>query len=349
MRKLLAYILFITLSISSPDLLQAQIGGYGIYKFMNLPPSSRTAALGGNLISVKDNDLSLAIQNPSLLNAEMSNRLSFSYIDYLSDINFGSFAYARQLDSLYTGIIGIQYINYGSFIAADVSGNQMGTFSGGDYNLFTGVSRDMGKFSVGSQLKLILSNLAGYHSFGAAIDLSATYVDTSKGLTMAVIFKNIGYQFKPYMETRENLPFEIQTGISIKPKHMPLRISIIAHDLQRWNFRYLNTNQATKIDFATGEEIITKMPFSEEIARHFIFGGELLITKNFNLRFGYNHQRRKEMTIEDRRGFVGFSYGVGFRISKFNVSYGRSSFSLAGASNTFTIQTSLGEFFRKEQ
>ncbi|MDQ3073756.1 MAG: hypothetical protein M3Q97_10895, partial [Bacteroidota bacterium] len=68
-------------------------------------------------------------------------------------------------------------------------------------------------------------------------------------------------------------------------------------------------------------------------------------SQNFNLRIGYNHQRRKEMTIENNRGAVGYSFGVGLRVSKFHLSYGRSVYHLAAASNTFTITTDLSQIF----
>ena len=68
----------------------AQIGGVGTYEFLNLPVSARTAALGGNIMSVKDNDINASFQNPSLLNPSMDNSLSLSFINYfaISTITF---------------------------------------------------------------------------------------------------------------------------------------------------------------------------------------------------------------------------------------------------------------------
>jgi hypothetical protein len=336
----------IMLAAFSPAM--AQIGGYGIMKFVNLPPSSRISALGGNLIAVQDDDATLAIENPSLLNSQMHNKLAFSWMDYVAGINFGSVVYTRNIFNG-TGMAGIQYINYGDFTHTDEYGNVYGEFTAGDYNIFTGYGFAYKDFSFGATAKYLYSTYETYNSQAGAVDIAATYFDTSKNLCLALVLKNIGYQFKTYAGTRESLPFEIQLGLSIKPKHMPLRISIAAHDLQRWNFRYINTAVPPQIDISTGEEIIKKMPVSEEIARHFIFGGELLLSKNFNIRFGYNHQRRKEMSVAVQRGFVGFSYGVGLRISKFNISYGRAAYSIAGASNTFTIQTNLSELMHRKK
>ncbi|RYD69702.1 MAG: type IX secretion system protein PorQ [Sphingobacteriales bacterium] len=327
----------------------AQIGGHGIYKFMNLPLSSRLASLGGNQIAVKDDDISLGMQNPALLNPMMHNHVQFSYIDYMSDVNFGSIGYARHFDSLGTFQAGMQYINYGDFVLADERGNKVGSFSGGDYNFFVGLGREWKRFSYGANLKFIYSGLESYKSYGAAIDLGGAYQDTARGYTFGLVMKNIGYQLKPYFETREPMPFEIQFGASVKPKHMPVRFNFLFHDLQKWDLTYKDPSKTPEPDLGTGLIKEDKIPFSEKIGRHVNVGAELLISKNFHIRFGYNHQRRKEMIVPDAKGTVGYSYGFGFRVSKFNISYGRAAYHIGGASNTFTITSNLSKFFNSKQ
>jgi predicted Na+-dependent transporter len=44
---------------------------------------------------------------------------------------------------------------------------------------------------------------------------------------------------------------------------------------------------------------------------------------------------------------VGFSMGLGLKVSKFHIAYGRSTYHLAGATNHFSLTTSLSEFYRK--
>ena len=39
----------------------------------------------------------------------------------------------------------------------------------------------------------------------------------------------------------------------------------------------------------------------QKVLRHCVFSGEFLITKNLNLRFGYNNRTRAEMIILDRK------------------------------------------------
>jgi hypothetical protein len=87
--------------------------------------------------------------------------------------------------------------------------------------------------------------------------------------------------------------------------------------------------------------------FTDKLLRHAVFGTELIITDNFHVRLGYNYLKRKELKNITKKGTAGFSIGVGMKISKFNFSYSRSSFHLAGGANQFTIRTSLSSFKSK--
>ena len=157
-------------------------------------------------------------------------------------------------------------------------------------------------------------------------------------------------QLKPYTAgNREKLPFEIQAGISKKPQHVPFRISVIAENLERWNLLYEDTITVITIDPTTQQPEKEKKHIVDNTLRHIVVGGEFLITKNFNIRLGYNYQRRKELKVESRPGMAGFSLGAGFKISKFNISYAWSSYSIAGGSNTFSIITNLSDFTSKSK
>ena len=108
--------------VSFSSILNGQTGGDNIYESLNLVSSARAAALGGSTISIKDNDLDLAWINPALLSPEMNNNLILNFVDYFSDINFGSFYYSKDFSSLGSFATGIQYIHYGTFKEADATG-----------------------------------------------------------------------------------------------------------------------------------------------------------------------------------------------------------------------------------
>ncbi len=213
MKKLVVILVFINF------VAHAQIGGIGVYKFLNLPLSARTGSLGGNLISVYDDDLNLVAQNPSLLSKGMNNKLALSYINYFTDINYGYTTYARHIDKIGTFAAGIQFADYGKFIAADENGDITGQFRASDYSLNLTYAREIdSNFSVGGQFKTIYSRFESYFSIGSALDISATYHRSKRNFAAALVIKNIGYQWRSYNRgVNESLPFEIQLGVSKKP------------------------------------------------------------------------------------------------------------------------------------
>ncbi|MBA3972179.1 MAG: type IX secretion system protein PorQ [Bacteroidetes bacterium] len=342
------------LSIISATPAIAQVGGNNTYEFLNLPISARVSALGGNLISVRDNDLNVSLINPSLLSDSMSNNIALSYINYFTDVNYGYVAYGKHIDKIGNFSAGIHYLDYGKFIRADEIGNTDGTFGASEMSFNLAYARSIldTNLSVGVTLKTIYSQLDSYTSWGSAIDLGATYVRPANGFTAAVVIKNMGRQWKPYVEgNKEKLPFEVQVGISKRPKHVPFRISLVYENLEKWDLTYIDpANPPLTEDPLTGEPIKqnkTKI-WGDKFMRHLVVGGEFIITKNFFLRMGYNYQRRKELKIPEKRGASGFSFGFGFRVSKFHFSYGRAVYHLAGPSNNFSISCDLNSFYSKK-
>jgi hypothetical protein len=352
MRKLL---LFFMLSIS--HITFSQIGGSGIYEFLNLSNSARATSLGGTVISIRDNDLNLSVINPALLDSTQSNQLAFNYTKYLPDVNvnYGFVSYARHFANIGTFNTNIQYIDYGKFRETDATGAEIGSFTASDYSFNLGYGRPIGKadsnrlFSIGANAKFIYSQLYTYTSSGAAIDLGLNYFNPRRNFSASLLIRNMGREFKDYYSgNREPLPFEILAGVSFKPKHAPFRISVTGTNLQVWDLTYVDpANPPLTTDPLTGAAI-TQNPakvFGDKLMRHLLFGGELLITKNFNIRLGYNYERREELMVDSRRGLVGMSFGFGFRISKFHLSYGHAAYHIAGGSNTFSITTNLSDFY----
>ena len=106
---------FIIISIFFPNILFSQIQNTS-YNSLNLNSSSRILSMGGNVNSVMDNDISLALITPSLLNEEMDGQIAFNFVDYVSDINFISFHFAKKLNNNLMIFSGIDAINYGNNI-----------------------------------------------------------------------------------------------------------------------------------------------------------------------------------------------------------------------------------------
>lgn len=328
---------------------RAQTGGDGIYEFLNLPNSSRIAAMGGNFLVINDDDITLSHANPSLITENMHRNLGLSFIDYYTDINYGFAQYGRTFNKAGTFIGTMQFINYGTFQETDEAGVQYGNFSAGEYALNIGWGRWLTpKFSIGANGKLIYSHLEKYNSFGIAVDVAGSYQSENGLFTASVIARNIGYQVVAYRSgNHEPLPFELQAGLSQRLKHLPFRFSALFTHLERWDLRYENPNDPSgSTDPITGEtnEASGIEKFADNAMRHVVLGGELLIGKHLNLRVGYNYQRRQELKVSTKTALVGFSWGFGIRISKFNISYARSTYHLVGSPNYFTLTFDLSEF-----
>lgn len=332
--------------------LSAQIGGSSAFMSLDLPMSARMSALGGKSCGINDNDLNLAIWNPSLLRPEMSSQLALSFADYFSDIKYGYAGGAWHFNNVGTFSLYATRIDYGTFRETDESGNILGEFTAGEYGINVGYSRVIdSNFTVGANLKFIQSNMYLWNANALAADLAMNYNLPSKNFSVSFLIRNIGFVMKQYTSGNdEKLPFEVEAGFSFKPKHMPFRFSMGLQHLEVWDLTYSDPNNPPQlVDPLTGDSIKVSQfkTFADKLARHCIFGGEILIGKAFSIRMGYNYQRRKELLVDTKRGMAGFSFGIGFRVYKFHFSYALAKYHIAGATNTFTLTATLSEFYRK--
>ena len=330
----------------------AQIGGSSTYEFLNLSTSARTASLGGNNISLFDNDLNLVFSNPAALSDSMTNHLVYNFVNYFSTINYGYFSYAKTYKKYGNFAAGVHHVNYGEFTEANETGVILGSFSASEYSLnLTWSQKLTDKISFGTSLKTILSILGEYNSNGIAVDAGVLYYNPDKLFSSAIVLKNFGGQIKPFIPgNREPIPADIQIGITKGLKHAPLRFSLTAQNLLEYNMSFDNPNEKeeTSLEPSTEEPNNNLVAdITDEVFRHIIIGAEIIPMKNFFLNVGYNYQRRQELKIATRTSIVGFSFGFGIKISKFYFSYGRSTYHLAGASNLFSIRTNLNDFYKK--
>lgn len=328
----------------------SQIGGDNTYEFLNLTNSARIASMGGNFLAIKDNDITLSLANPSLITEKMHNNMALSFVDYFSDINYGFVSYSRTFEKIGSFVGSMQFIDYGDFSYADISGEQYGKFNVGELAMNIGWGRQLDSlFSIGANFKMIYSAFESYKSFGIAVDVAGTYHNPEKDFTVSLLARNIGRQLVSYRAgNNEPLPFEIQLGMSKRLSHLPFRYSILITHLEKWDLSYDNPlNSNSGIDPITGEEIKENKigDIADNLMRHIVIGGEFLLTKNFNIRLGYNYQRRQEMKVNTKLSTIGFSWGFGFKISKFHFNYSRSAYHLVGSPNYITMTTNLSDFF----
>lgn len=333
--------LFITLQSSG------QFGGNATYDFLNITSSARVNALGGTQTGMIDSaEISLINYNPALLTPQMHNSITLNYIDYIKDIRIGYTAYAYHLENIGTFAVGMHYLNYGKFIKALQTGEQIGTFSAADYALNISYSRNIiDKLQVGASIKPVYSVYDVYNSFGIASDIGLSWADESGNFNAGLVARNFGIQITRYnTETgnREPLPFDLQLGFSQRLAHAPFRFYGTFHDITRWN---LTDKQTWDYDHRDNDFVIGRSDdIFKQFIRHVILGVEFIPTSNFIIGFGYNFQRRFELALNNQPGAVGLSGGFTIKVSKFRVSYAIASYHLGGVSNIFSFTTNLSEF-----
>jgi hypothetical protein len=325
----------------------AQIGGRGVFGFLDLPVSARVSALGGKQIALMDGDINMAYYNPSLADPSMQEKLAVNYVNYFAGINWGNTSYMFHNKKLGQFVAGLTYMNYGKFTAADETGMISGQFRASDYALYASYARPLdSNFVIGVNLKPVFSQMESYYSVGIATDWAITYTQPEKEFTASLVIRNVGSQITTYSRKNyEPLPFEIQLGASKKLAHAPFRFCLMLHNLQRFDYTY---DLEEEEDVLGGSEFFTSSneqsdfaEFADKAFRHVVLGVEFIPTKSFVFRFGYNYQRLKEMQIEEKLGGVGLSWGFGLLLNKFHINYGRATYHMAGASNNFSITANL--------
>ena len=291
--------------------------GQNTYEFLRLNTSARAAALGGSFVSNND-DPDVIFYNPAGLNFLSGNPVSFSFVKHLEDINLASLSYSTNLKNI--GRIGgaVQYINYGTFIAADEMGNKTGQYKAGEVAFIGGYSNILAPdFSYGANIKFIYSSIADRSSTAFAFDMGLHYSIPSDMIEIGFAVLNMGSQITSYYSTKEQLPLDIVIGVSKKLKHLPLNLSLDFHRLNE-----------------------KKDNFSSKF-NAFSIGAEFELSKVLRLRFGYDNERRNELRIGTFAGMAGFNVGLGAVISNYHFDYGFSSLGLIGAMHRISISTNF--------
>jgi hypothetical protein len=328
----------------------AQLGGSYSFSFVNIDPSPRIAALGSSTMASLGRDISMAYFNPAMHDSSMNNMVQLNYHNYIADINNGYASYAKHFKGIGTFSGHIIFNEYGRFVRTDETGKVLGEFGANDYVFQIGYGQKYAKderFTYGASIKFLYSNYERYVATAFALDGGVAFHNPEKLFHASLLVRNVGYNVIPYENERVNLPLDIQLGLSKKLAHNPLRLTIVAHNLQKFDISYVNVNKRNKnIDLATGQVKVDPIPLGDKIMRHFNFGAELVFSDNFQIRSGYNHQRRKELAPENAKGSAGFSWGVGIGIKKFTIDFAMVTYFPGITTSMFGVSKNLSDFKR---
>ena len=318
---------------------------YEAYSVLKLRSSARVASLGMDFLPWQVNDVSVAITNPSILNSQMNNQFAIGYTNLFADIWQGNLAYSHSFDKIGNFSFGMNYVGYGKFKRTEANGDEKGDFSANDYMFTIGWGRMLdSNVYIGANFKPIFSQYENYSSFAIAFDLAATYISDNRSFTATFMARNFGTQLKSFYEIEEKLPFQLELGISKKLQHAPFQVFVMATNLQKWNLREDDPlNPRDKVDPFTGEikRENTFLGGLDNTFRHLNFGANFQPSKNFYIAFGYSWKQSREMYIQDAFSLAGFSYGFGFQIKKFQLSYARNEYHKYGSPNHLTLLVRL--------
>ncbi len=295
------------------------LGGNAVFNFLTQPNTAQLSALGGVNISSFGNDVGMAFHNPALLHRQMNRQVNTSFNAFVAGISHFTATTAFYLPGPDLNLgAGVQYLNYGSLVQTDASGNILGSIRPNDYMVQVMVSKKyMERFRIGATAKLIRSAYGNYRSTGIAADIGLTYTDTAAMLQATVLVKNMGTQLKAYASggEKEELPFDIQAGISKKLANAPVQFSLTAHNLHRLNIQYKDT----AFNAAEGD---IRSNGLQKVFAHVVLSSQIYLSEYAELSLGYNFLRRQDLNVFGASsGLNGFTCGAGVLLRKLHIRY----------------------------
>lgn len=303
---------FAAVSVSvSAFSLNAQTGR-SAYEFLTIPSSSHVYGLGGTNITIIDEDVNLAEQNPALIGPEMGRQLSFGYMHYMGNANFAGARYGSGVGEHGAWAAGIRYLNYGKLEGYESDGTYTGSFTTSDIVFEATYSHDFTyRLRGGINIKMAYSNYERYTAFALAADLGINYYDDENDLSLSAVLKNMGGQLKRFEEKYDHLPFDIQLGV-MKGIGSSFSFCVTALHLSHWNLPYYTH------DKETGTSVL-KSNFFSNLMRHLILGVQYEPNERVYIDLAYNYKTMTDMSVYQRNFLSGFSVGVGFRTNKFSL------------------------------
>ena len=289
------------------------------YNFLRLPVSAHVAALGGENITISDDDVTVIFHNPALINGVADRTIGLNYMTYMEGAKTASAAFIRGVGDRGTwGAIG-QYMDYGTIRQTAADGTSQGEFSARDIAIGGSFAYALTEtLNAGITAKVISSHIAGYSSLAVGVDLGLNYFDEERDLSLSAVARNLGGQVKANDDTFEKIPLDLQVGITKGLGNAPLRFSLTMSRLNDW---------------------------SEAFGRHLAVGVDVLLSQQIYVAGGYNFRRASQMKINEGDGSsshgAGLSVGAGLSLERFklHVAYGK--YHVSASSLLFNISYTL--------
>lgn len=289
-------VLFVTILMLTVLTLSAQ-ESQTVYNFLRLPVSAHVAALGGDNITIADDDASLLLHNPALASNVSDRSLSLNMMTYMEGAVTASANFVRAAGERATWGVSAQLMNYGTMKEVNHYGEQTGDFSAKDIAISGTFAYTLSQhISGGITAKVVTSYIGQYNSLGAAVDLGLNYYDADQQWSVSAVARNLGGQLTAYEDDFERMPLDLQVGVTKRLVGSPLRLSATLVRLNDWEY---------------------------SLGHHLVVGADILLSDQFYLAAGYNTLRAKEMKLSDDEGSsahgAGLSLGAGMQLQRLKI------------------------------
>ncbi|MBQ0073271.1 MAG: type IX secretion system protein PorQ [Prevotella sp.] len=292
-----------------------------VYNHLQLPTSAHGAALGGENISIIEDDASLALSNPALLSSVSHMTVGLGYMNYMSGAGLFSANYTHVINDKATIGGAATYLSYGSMTERDAYGAEMGTFTPSDLNIEGIFSYTLAKNLVGGiAAKFLYSKIGHYNSSALAVDLGLNYYQPTLDFSASIAVKNLGGQLSAFNDEYEPLPINLSIGFSQRIHKTPLRVSLTFADLTHWDYSFL---------------------------QHACIGLDVIIIPQFYIAGGVNLKRMQYMKVtnvadgESSTHGAGWSVGCGLTLDRFKAHFSYGKYHMASQSLMFNLAYSL--------
>ncbi len=275
-----------------------------VYSFLRLPVSAHAAALGGDNITLPEDDATLMFHNPSLLSNVSDKSLNLNFMTYMAGTVTASASFAKAAGQRATWGVSGQFMSYGSIKETTRFNEEIGTFSPKDIALAGSFAYMLSnRISGGITGRFISSTISSYTSLAVGFDLGVNYYHEEKGWSVSAVVKNLGGQVKAYDDDFERIPIDVQLGVSKKLIGSPLTFHATLTRLDNWKQAFI---------------------------KHLNVGADLALGETIYVAAGYNFRRASDMKIsasDDSQSShgAGLSLGAGLQLERFklNVAYAK--------------------------
>lgn len=313
--KQLIFLFLLTIISGS---LSAQQQGDTVYRFLDISPDARSAALGGSHAAVINPHSSQFIINPAFLNASETEHIHLSYLNHLGDIRFGTANYAHTIPETGNLSASLRYLSYGDMTRYDESGNEAGSASASDLALTLGFGAPLtGQLNYGVSVTGIHSSLVGYRSSAISFSGGLHYELSARETSIGAYLSNAGTQLATYNGISEPLPLNLALGIVHRLQYIPVRLHLTLQKLNNWPLEYADDDETPA--------------FFESLPRHILGGAEFLLGERLTARIGYDPWLNDQTKTGKRVDGAGFSFGIAIHLDTINVDFSRTSFSNMGS------------------